>query len=84
MSRLFEFFEDSSGRLSMVSLLLFLSVFPAWYLAFKIGDNTALATVVGAYVLNRLGGKYADGYKNGKNSNKGDINVSDSTIINKE
>jgi len=47
--RLFDFFKDSTGYASMTRLILFMSFFPASYLAIKINDADALMWYLGAY-----------------------------------
>ena len=47
--RFAEFFRDDNERMSMTRLMLFLSFFPASYLAIEINDSDALMWYLGAY-----------------------------------
>lgn len=60
MSRWMEFFEGTNNRLSMARLLVFLAFIVASPLVWVIRTTEALATFLGAFVINYAAGKTAD------------------------
>lgn len=67
-SRLSEFFESDSGRLSMTRLLLFMSYFPATYVMVVQPTETIFGLFLGAFVMGYAGGKSADTWMDIKKS----------------
>lgn len=60
MKRLFEFFEDSTGRASSSRLLVIGAFLVSAPLTWKIGTSEALGIFLGAFVINYAAGKTAD------------------------
>ena len=60
MSRWIEAFEGENNRISMMRCMVFLSFFPATYMAVSIKSTEALITYLGAYVGGVIGGKGVD------------------------
>lgn len=60
MERLTEFFQDSTGGLSMSRLLCFMSFFPATYALIRVNSADGLLYYLGAYAAVYVGGKGAE------------------------
>jgi hypothetical protein len=58
--RSIEFFEGGDGRLSMTRLLMYLSFWPAAYIACADRGSETYGWFISAYVFGYLGGKGAD------------------------
>lgn len=68
MNRVIEFFEGPpNGELSMSRLLVFAAFIVAAPLTWKIATTEALATFLGAFVINYTAGKTADVFMSKKN-----------------
>jgi len=59
-NRWLEAFEGENNRISMMRLMVFLSFWPASYIALSIRNTESLAVYLGAYVGGAIGGKTAD------------------------
>jgi len=60
MSRWLEFWEGENNRLSMARLLNFMAWFPATLVLIYVKTSEALGIYLGAFVLNSVGGKFAE------------------------
>ena len=58
--RSIEFFEGENGRLSMTRLLMWMSFWPAAYIACAVPGSETYGWFISAYVFGYLGGKGAD------------------------
>lgn len=60
MSAFSQFFLSDNDKPCMAHLILFMAWFPATWLVLHIGTSDGLAVYLGAFVLNRMGGKFMD------------------------
>ena len=67
MSRWIEFFEGNKHQLSMARLLVFAAFVVAAPLTWRIATTEALATFLGAFVINYAAGKTADVFMSKQN-----------------